>query len=256
MVPAVRIEGVSFSYGRRQVLRDLSWSISPGVTGLIGPNGAGKSTLVRCLTGLARPSTGTIDITDDTEIEPGQRQIGYVPQDAKAPARMRVTAVVEYCAWLNGVPSASTQRQAQWAVELLGLGELADRRFGALSGGERRRVMIAAGLAHQPKVLILDEPTAGLDPSQRLSIRRAVASLQNVHSVVLATHLVEDVEHLCAQVGILHGGRITYAGTTRGLLDLVQGFPVSGPGGFGSPFEQAYESLLAHSASMPGPSQP
>lgn len=255
-MPAVRIEGLSFFYGRRRVLRDLSWSIAPGVTGLIGPNGAGKSTLVRCLAGLARPSAGTIDITDDTGPEPGLRRIGYVPQDAKAPARMKVRAIVEYCAWLNGVPSASTGRQARWAVDLLGLGELADRRFGALSGGERRRVMIAAGLAHQPKVLILDEPTAGLDPSQRLSVRRAVASLQNEQSVVLATHLVEDVEHLCAHVGILHDGRITYAGTTRGLLDLVHTLPASGPGGFGSPFEQAYESLLTRSASMPGPSQP
>lgn len=250
----MRVEGLSFSYGRRRVLNDLSWDIPAGVTGLIGPNGAGKSTLVRCLTGLARPSSGTILLADESDSS--RRRIGYVPQDAKAPPRMKVSAVVEYCAWLNGVPSASTRRQAQWAVDLLGLGELAGRRFGAMSGGERRRVMIAAGLAHQPRVLILDEPTAGLDPSQRLSVRRAVASLQDVETVVLATHLVEDVEHLCSNVGILHEGRITYAGTTRGLLDLVQAVPSGGPGGFGSPFEQAYESLLARSASMPGASQP
>lgn len=157
---------------------------------------------------------------------------------------MKVLDIIEYCAWLNGVPGPACHARAGEAIELLSLGPLSDRRFGTLSGGERRRVMIAAGLAHRPRVLVLDEPTVGLDPGQRLAVRRAVASLQGVDTVLLATHLVEDVEHLCSNVGILHRGRITYSGTTSGLLEHVQSRADSAQAAFGSPFEQAYESLL------------
>lgn len=241
---AVQIERLSFSYGRRRVLYDLTWDVSAGVTGLIGPNGAGKSTLIRCLTGLARPSSGSIHIAGEDAADGGVRRIGYVPQDSRAPARMKVVDIIEYCAWLNGVPGPACPARAGDAIELLDLGPLSSRRFGTLSGGERRRVMLAAGLAHQPTVLVLDEPTVGLDPGQRLAVRRAVASLQGVDTVLLATHLVEDVEYLCSNVAILHHGRITYSGTTTGLLEHVQARADPEHEAFGSPFEQAYEALL------------
>lgn len=249
----VHIEGLSFSYGRRRVISELTWKIPPGVTGLIGPNGSGKTTLLNCITGLTRPCDGIISFVDsttrrDSPIDLARRTdvnpVGYVPQEARAPGRMRVVNIVEYCAWLNGVSNSDCHRLASEAIVLLGLEELSRRRFGSLSGGERRRVMIAAGLAHKPSILVLDEPTVGLDPGQRLTVRRALASLQSVDTILLATHLVEDIEHLCTCVGILHRGRISYAGSTHGLLEQAGFRPESSDKKFGSAFEHAYEALL------------
>lgn len=267
---AFLIEHLSFSYGRRRVLSDVNWDVPSGITGLIGPNGAGKTTLIRCLAELARPSSGSITIrTDGRGDSKGRRRVGYVPQNSQAPGRMKVSDIIEYCAWLNGVPNSLCQDEAKQAIKLLDLGPLSSRRFGSLSGGERRRVMIGAGIAHHPQVLILDEPTVGLDPGQRLTVRRAIASLTGLHNVLLATHLVEDVEHLCTNVAILNRACITYAGTTAGLLQHVKSrndsidqgrlAAIHKPGDssqeklFGSPFEQAYEDLLNWSPTPPTP---
>lgn len=245
--PVVEFEAIEFSYGRRRVLQELSWSLAPGFTGLLGPNGAGKTTLIKCLVGLAKPSRGriTIDGSELADIPMGtaRSRIGYVPQRATAPGHMRVRQIVEYAAWLQGVPSGALGESAQRAVELLGLEDLAARRFRTLSGGERQRVMIGAGVAHRPRILVLDEPTVGLDPSHRLSVRRAIAQLDGIRSVLLSTHMLEDVEHLCSQVGVINDGQVRFSGSLTELLARVAGGQREG-GGYGSAFEYAYEALV------------
>jgi ABC-2 type transport system ATP-binding protein len=242
------VDGVSFSHGRHHVLRELTWHIPPGITGLLGPNGAGKTTLIRCLVGLAEPDSGRVTLPTsrrDTRGRGGPSPIGYVPQRCSAPGNLRVRRVVEYAAWLQGVPARDVPLSAGRAMAMLGLQGLADRRFRTLSGGERQRVLIASGLAHGPSILVLDEPTVGLDPSHRLAVRRAIGRLDGLRGVLVSTHLLEDVEHLCDNVGILSDGRIRFAGSIAQLHERVSQLgKASGASAFGSEFEHAYEALV------------
>jgi ABC-2 type transport system ATP-binding protein len=244
----IRVEDVSVAYRRRRALRGTSWTVGRGVTALLGPNGSGKTTLLKCIVGLLKPATGSISVgahslTDRQGREAAHRRIGYVPQTPQLPGLSRVEDIVGYAAWLSGVPSNVLGHHLDAALAALSLTELRRRRVRTLSGGQRQRVALATGIVHAPAVLVLDEPTVGLDPGQRLRVREAIHRIGSSCTVVISTHLTEDVEHLANAVGILVDGAIRYSGPLAGLSAVtsrVTSSPVAG-----SDFERGYESLMA-----------
>jgi ABC-2 type transport system ATP-binding protein len=243
----IKVTDVSAGYGRVVVLSDLNWLIVPGVNGLLGPNGAGKTTLLHLLAGITRPWHGTITADADGASVPSThksyaRRIGFVPQHFTFAAEMRLLDTVTYAAWVNGVPRKNCVPAALTALGQVNLAEKAQLRVRSLSGGQRQRLGLATALAHDPELLILDEPTVGLDPTQRLRLREVIASVGADRPVVLSTHLVEDVTHLCQRVGILAGGRMAFDDNVDALARLVaHGDPGHGPG---SAFEQAYAGIV------------
>lgn len=237
-VVEIRLAGISFHYRRNKVLRDLSWVVRPGVTGLIGENGAGKTTLLSVLVGLRKPHAGTVTLGDtDTP------RLGFVPQRFSVPGEMRVVDTVSYAAWLNNIPRTQAEAAALRALEAVDLADRARSRVRSLSGGQRQRLGVAAGLAHDPDVLVLDEPTVGLDPTQRVRVREVIAALGESRMVLLSTHVLEDVHHLCQRVGILAGGRIAFDGTVDELATAMAD-PTGPVGSLESPLERGYRTLL------------
>lgn len=231
----VAFEGVSYSYRRNPVLTDLNWTVSAGITGLVGPNGAGKSTMLALLVGLRKPRSGRVTVGGD-DASGARRRVGYLPQRFSLVPSMTVRDTVAYSAWLNGLDRDAAVAAADRALALVDLAERADSTVRTLSGGLRQRAGIAAAVAHEPEILVLDEPTVGLDPGQRVRIRRVIERVGENRTVVLATHLVEDVVNLCSTVSVLDAGALLFHGP---LAELVDGDEVSA-----ATLEHAYEELL------------
>jgi ABC-2 type transport system ATP-binding protein len=231
----VRIQGVRKSYGPVAALADLNLELGPGITGLLGPNGAGKTTLLRILATLLAPSAGQVQIDrwragnagDRVEI---RRRLGYLPQELGLYPRFTVFEFVDYLAILKELDDvADRHRRVRSALEAVELAEVAGRKIRTLSGGMRRRVGIAQAIVADPELLLLDEPTTGLDPEQRMRFRRLLASLGTHRTVVLSTHLVEDVAAVCTRVVVLWGGRVRFCGTPTELGGLAGGRVWSSP---------------------------
>lgn len=229
----IAFEGVSYSYRRRLALADLNWTAAAGITGLIGPNGAGKSTMLALLVGLRKPKSGRVTVGDHTS--GSLRRIGYLPQRFSLVPSMTVRNTVAYAAWLNGLGRDAAGTAADKALEVVDLTDRAGSTVRTLSGGLRQRVGIAAAVAHEPEILVLDEPTVGLDPGQRVRIRRVIERVGVNRTVILATHLVEDVVNLCSTVSVLDGGTLRFHGPLAELVDD----DVSA-----ASLERAYEQLL------------
>ncbi|WP_228714344.1 MULTISPECIES: ATP-binding cassette domain-containing protein [Pseudonocardiaceae] len=245
----VRFDEVSFSYRGRRALRDVTWGFGGGVTGLLGPNGAGKTTLLSLVVTLLRADSGRVYVGDhDLSTGAGRRQarrlLGFVPQRFSLAPEMRVGDTVTYAAWVHGVAERDCPQAAVRALEEVGLIDRREDPVRALSGGQRQRLGLAAALAHDPAVVVLDEPTVGLDPGQRLRLRERVAAVGERRTVLLASHLLEDIEHLCDRVGVLAGGAVVFDGTVAELSGLIDGaaVPEAAPG---SRFERAYDALIA-----------
>ena len=199
----ITFSDVCASYGRAPVLHDISCTLDPGVTALVGRNGAGKSTLLRVILGLLRPDSGEVTIRDAE----ARGRLGWVPQLVDLPSRTRVGEFVRYCAWLSGI-DGDAGPQTERALEQASLLDRAGTRIGKLSGGQQRRVMVAAALVDDPLVLLLDEPTVGLDPEQRAQFHRLVRQASTSRTTVLATHLMEDVLGTADSVVSLVDGRV------------------------------------------------
>ncbi|MER7005874.1 ATP-binding cassette domain-containing protein [Dactylosporangium sp. NPDC000555] len=241
------VHDVVASYGRRVVLDGLSWQVSAGVTGLLGPNGAGKTTLLHLIAGITTPRRGTItaigtDGQHNSKDKGFGKRIGFVPQHFTFAAEMSVRDTISYAAWVNGVPRRACGAAAGQALDRVNLKERADTKVRTLSGGQRQRLGVATALAHEPELLILDEPTVGLDPGQRLNLREVIADIGTRLPVILSTHFVEDVTHLCQRVGILAGGRMVFDDAVEKLAALVADASVDV--GLGSPFERAYAGII------------
>lgn len=241
----VELDTVGFSYGRRtNALTDVSLRIGSGVTGLLGPNGAGKTTLLNLLTGVARPQQGSIHYVDVNDKSPvGTTKIGYLPQRFSFAGEMRVADTVRYAAWVNGRGRGELTALVGRALDLVGLDDRARDRVRSLSGGQRQRLGIATALAHEPNLVVLDEPTVGLDPAQRLRLRETIVAIGATRPVVLSTHLVEDVTHVCGHVAVLARGHLAFSGTTEQLAARVDAAATAD--GLGSPMERAYVALLS-----------
>jgi ABC-2 type transport system ATP-binding protein len=240
----VRVQGVRKAYGGVVALADLDLELRPGITGLLGPNGAGKTTLIRILATLLAPSAGevqvngwrTSDLRDRVEI---RRRLGYLPQDLGLYPRFTVFEFVDYLAMLKELEDPGERhRRVRAALAAVELEDVAGRKIRTLSGGMRRRVGIAQAIVADPELLLLDEPTTGLDPEQRMRFRQLIAGIGAHRTVLLSTHLVEDVAAVCTQVVVLWQGRVRFSGTPSELRQLAAGqvwsSPEDGPGAVAS----------------------
>lgn len=221
-MPVATLESVSFSYGRHRVLNDIDVNLDYGVTGILGPNGAGKTTMLQLLTLNLWPKIGSITINGVTVTNEAQARkcrglIGYLPQRFEVMSLRSVRANVEFAAWAHGVPTEDCARAADHAIERVGLGDRKNTRAFRLSGGMRQRLGLACVIAHEPKILILDEPTVGIDPVQRSRMRKLFRELSADSVVLLSTHLVDDVTHVCDRVLVLNQGVVRFDGTVDDL---------------------------------------
>lgn len=215
---------VSYRFGRRDVLADVSFEVGRGVTALLGPNGAGKSTLLEILVGLRRPRTGSVVSSDGRFTSGGGAGcVGYLPQRFSLALSRTATENVAYAAWVHGVDKGSCRRAAERALERVDLTEVSANKVRALSGGQRQRVGIACAIAHDPGVVVFDEPTVGLDPKQRRVMSRDVAAVAEMSAVLLSTHLVEDVQRMATRALVLSEGRLVFDGPVDALGDLSSG---------------------------------
>ncbi|MEU0881397.1 ABC transporter ATP-binding protein [Lentzea sp. NPDC005914] len=227
--------------GRRRMAVDgVTLTMTRGVHGLLGPNGAGKTTLIRALATVLRPTSGTLSLLGGMDTRLLRRRIGYLPQEFGYYRRFTVREFVAYMAWLKEMPADEIPAAVQRAVERVGLADRADDRLKTLSGGMVRRVGIAQAIVNDPEILLLDEPTAGLDPAQRLRFRSLLAELGTDTCVVVSTHLVEDVAAACTDVVLLADGKLVFQGTPAGLA--AAGTPQDAGD---SPIERGYSALLA-----------
>ncbi len=222
------LRGVSMQYpGGVRALGDLSTTISPGVTGLLGPNGAGKSTLMLLLVGLARPTAGTIQLNgaDLTGARPALYQrLGYVPQRFTPYPSLTVREFLTYVATLKRIePKTARHQRVEQVLSLLHLEEVQARRTAHLSGGTRQRLGLAQALLNEPDVLILDEPTAGLDPDERLHFRRIIAGLGQHRTVIVSSHILGDLAQTCERLVVLEQGRLLYHGAVDALVAKALG---------------------------------
>lgn len=222
------IENLSKTYpGGVRALDDISLTIEPGMFGLLGPNGAGKSTLMRTIATLQRPDEGSVTLGDlDVLGQPDEvrKILGYLPQEFGLYPNLSARVVLEHFTTLKGV-TARGERKA--LVESLlvetNLWDARDKAVGGFSGGMKQRLGIAIALAGDPKLLIVDEPTAGLDPTERQRFLNLIAELGRDIVVILSTHIVEDVRELCSTMAIIHRGRLVLEGDPSSVLDEAQG---------------------------------
>ncbi|MEU8076759.1 ATP-binding cassette domain-containing protein [Catellatospora citrea] len=206
-------ERLTKSYRGGFRLGPLTMEVATGVTCLVGPNGAGKSTFFRLAAGVDRPSSGSIGVVAET----GRAGLGYLPQEPKLPNSATCEEFLHHVAWLQRMPRRDRAAAASHALDQVGLSDRRNARIGTLSGGMRRRLGIAHALVHDPLVLLLDEPTVGLDPRQRIALREAVAAVSRNRIVIVSTHLVEDVRGLADRVVILGEGQVAYDGDVASL---------------------------------------
>ena len=221
----LKVESLSKFYGAKAAVNGVDLKLTPGVWGLIGANGAGKTTLMRMMAGILSPTSGRILYDGVTIKELGEiyrNVLGYLPQSFGFYPEFTVTDYLEYMAALKGLTQAEYRERKDRLLELLTLTEVRKKPIRTLSGGTRRRVGIAQALLNDPDVLLLDEPTAGLDPGERVRLRNFLTGLGRNKMVLISTHIVSDVESAAARNVILKNGRILNEGTTPELLELVK----------------------------------
>nr|WP_202122217.1 ATP-binding cassette domain-containing protein [Streptomyces sp. BA2] len=226
--PVAAVAAVTVQYGSTVALDDVSLEFPSGVTGLLGPNGAGKSTLLSLLSTARRPKSGSVTLLGDeapgrARVQRIRQRIGVLPQSFGFYPRFTVLEFTEYAAWLRKVPAAKRRERALDALRLVQMEKHADRRMGALSGGMLRRVGIAQAMVNEPALVLLDEPTVGLDPAQRVGFRGLIQELGERSAVVMSTHLAEDVAHVCDRVAVLLEGSVRFTGTVAELCALPDG---------------------------------
>ena len=207
-------------------LREFSLSLGPGVVGLLGPNGAGKSTLMRILATIARPTGGTVtwDGTDIARAPDALRSVlGYLPQDFGVYPNLTPLEFLEYLAAAKGLDAPTARKRINELLQLVNLFEARHQRLGGFSGGMRQRVGIAQALLNDPRLLIVDEPTAGLDPEERVRFRNLLSDLSGERIVILSTHIVSDVEAVATDIAIIVRGRLVRHAAPEDLLRAVQG---------------------------------
>lgn len=225
----VRIIDLHKHYGSVRALDGVSFELGSGITGLLGPNGAGKTTLLRCLATVLAPDRGDIEVfgfdpdhsSQRTEI---RRRLGYMPQEPGFYQSFTVFDFLDYMAILKEhVDSAARHDEVRAVIAETGLGEKTHTKIRKISGGMRRRLALAQALIGSPPFLVLDEPTAGLDPEQRFRFRELISELAEERIVLLSTHQTEDVAAICDRVLVMNAGRIHFDGTTRELADIAAG---------------------------------
>jgi ABC-2 type transport system ATP-binding protein len=221
------IESVSKQYNRRVWgLRDFSLEIGPGVLGLLGPNGAGKTTLMRILATVTRPTEGRVTWNGDDIVkspESLRSQLGYLPQDFGVYPNLNAVEFLEYLAALRGLSGRLARQRIEELLDIVNLTDVRKRPLGAYSGGMKQRIGIAQALLNDPKLLIVDEPTAGLDPEERVRFRNLLSEISGQRVVILSTHIVSDVEAAATEMAVISHGRLVTQATPEALLESVEG---------------------------------
>ena len=228
MAAAVLIQNLCKSYGTVPAVKDVSFQVEPGeIFGLLGPNGAGKTTTIRCLCTLAKPDSGTIEIGGVSVLEyprEARKRLGYVAQEVALDKILTGRELLELQAALYHIPKVAARQRIEVLLEILDLHSYADKKTGTYSGGLKRRLDLAAGLLHQPEVLILDEPTVGLDIESRVVVWDFLRQLRSSGTTILITsHYLEEVDALADRVGIIDGGLVIAEGTPSALKDRLGG---------------------------------
>ncbi len=224
---AIEVSGLRKYFGRLRAVENVEFSVGEGETfGFLGPNGAGKTTTINMLTGLARPDSGRIryfgrDYTAD--IKQAQHLMGIVPDESNLYPELTGRENLKFCAALYGMPRRQRERRSSHLLETFGLVEAADRKFAAYSKGMKRKLTIAAGIIHAPKILFLDEPTSGIDVASARQIRSLLSGLNRQGTTIfLTTHYIEEAERLCARIAFIVAGRIVRVGTLDKLMSSLE----------------------------------
>ena len=226
---AVVVDAVTKFFGRTRALDGVSFTAGTGVTGLLGPNGAGKTTLLRMLATVLAPDNGRLrllgrDPADAAERLEVRRRLGYLPQEPGFHRGFTAFEFVDYVAILKEMTSRRERHdEVRRVLDEVGLTDVSGRKIRALSGGMRHRVGLAQALLGDPELLLLDEPTVGLDPEQRLRFRELISRAGEGRCVILSTHQTEDVAALCGSIVVVHGGRTLFNGTPADLVATAQG---------------------------------
>jgi len=222
----VHAEHLTRHYGHTLAVDEVSFDLAKGdVLGFLGPNGAGKTTTMQLITGNLAPSAGRIEVHGiDLLDEPrrAKREIGYLPEQPPVYRELTVKEYLRYCARLNRITRSHVGKAVSTAMERCGLNEVGHRLIGNLSKGYQQRVGIAQAIIHTPAVVILDEPTVGLDPIQIREIRALIRELGKEHGIILSTHILPEVQAVCNRVQIIHQGRLVFSDSIAGLEQQLQ----------------------------------
>lgn len=208
------VENISKNYKNKTVLNSVSENFTEGIYGLLGENGAGKTTLMRIICGILKPTTGTVKLNEiDVSEENYRAVLGYLPQDFGYYPEFTGMDFLLYLAAVKGIERTQAKRRANELLELVSLREAAKKKIKTYSGGMKQRLGIAQALLNRPKLLVLDEPTAGLDPKERVRFRNLIRELGKDSIVLLSTHIVSDVAHIADHLLMMKGGQVIYRGT-------------------------------------------
>ncbi|MBI2818583.1 MAG: ATP-binding cassette domain-containing protein [Acidobacteria bacterium] len=257
----IEVQGLTKRYGRNTAVDDLNFSVSKGeILGFLGPNGAGKTTTMRVLTCYLPPTLGKVTVAGYDVMEQPlevKKRVGYLPETPPLYTDMRVSEMLGFAARIKGVPRRQVKQRVRIAAEKAAIGDVLDKIVGHLSKGYRQRVGLATALIHEPEVLVLDEPTAGLDPKQIIETRRLIQTLAGDHTIILSTHILPEAAHTCSRVMIINQGKLVAEDTPENLTARLQGFEtmkllVEGPP------KKVQEALMRvagvhHVAHMPAP---
>jgi ABC-2 type transport system ATP-binding protein len=241
----VNLADIHRSFGKNKAVAGVDLRLGTGVFGLLGPNGAGKTSLLRMLATVLPPTSGEIRLLDrDPRGAPARREIrrrlGYLPQNLGYYPSFTVVEFIEYFALLKELPSSAVPKAVATAVERVDLGAKAKAKLRTLSGGMLRRVGIAQAIVNDPDLLLLDEPTAGLDPEQRVQFRALLRSFGESATVIVSTHLVEDVGAACSEVALMSAGKIVFRGTPEELITRGEHRGVGD-----APLERGYSAVIS-----------
>lgn len=221
----LNIDRVTKQYSPKIAVDRISLTLTPGVTGLLGANGAGKTTLMRMLCGILRPTSGSISLDGlDVSTEGYRAVLGYLPQDFGYYPSFSALDFLLYLGALKGMERKQAKERSLELLEVVGLGEVARKKIRTYSGGMKQRLGIAQALLNRPKLLILDEPTAGLDPKERVRFRTLIEEQGKESIVLLSTHIVSDVEHIAGRILMVKDGQLIYDGSAADTPQDLEGF--------------------------------
>lgn len=225
MEVTISIKDLNKTFKNTQALKNVNLEISKGMYGLLGPNGAGKTTLMKILSTLLKKDSGEISVCG-VAVERSSKireMIGYLPQDFSMYGNMNAYEALDYLATLSGMNQRERKEKIPQILEKVNLLDQRKVKVKSMSGGMKRRLGIAQAIIHNPKVIIVDEPTAGLDPEERVRFRNLLCEVAKERIVLLSTHIVGDIEATCERIAILNKGEIIFCGSVRELLDRVEG---------------------------------
>lgn len=220
----LKLDGITKDFGGIRAVDNMSYRMSNGIYGLLGVNGAGKTTLMRMMCTLLRPTSGriTCDGSDVFEMKGEYRKLlGYLPQDFGFYPNFTAREYLEYIASIKGIPKTAARRSVDRMLAMTGMQKYQYRKMKKLSGGMKRRIGIAQAMINDPKILVLDEPTAGLDPRERIRFRNLISELGKERIVLLSTHIVSDVEYIAGEILLMGKGRLLHAGTVAEIISEV-----------------------------------